>query len=205
MKQYPSIYTTPNYSESFVVFDKLDGSNIRAEWSRKRGFYKHGSRTQLLSTEQEILYPSIEMIEREYAPALASRFKKAGFESAVCFFEYYGPNSFAGSHNPTDKMELVLIDIAPYKKGILSPKEFLELAEGLKIPNILHKGKIGAQIIQDVRNGTFPGVTFEGIVCKGPYQQKLGHPVMFKVKSQAWLDKLKTICGDNEELYNKLV
>ena len=46
MKQYPSI---PGLKEleklkgrKIYVFDKIDGSNIRAEWNPKKGFYKFG-------------------------------------------------------------------------------------------------------------------------------------------------------------------
>lgn len=37
MKQYPSI-TTKFSKAKTIAFDKLDGSNIRAEWSDKKGF-----------------------------------------------------------------------------------------------------------------------------------------------------------------------
>ena len=37
-----------------------------------------------------------------------------------------------------------------------------------------------------------------------PKKKKSGKPVMFKVKTQAWLDKLKEECGENEGLFEKL-
>ena len=43
MKQYPTIPKTIQ-SIDIIAFDKLDGSNIRAEWNPKKGFYKFGSR-----------------------------------------------------------------------------------------------------------------------------------------------------------------
>jgi len=45
MKSYPSIPGKHTNGIPLTVFDKLDGSNIRAEWSKKRGFYKFGTRT----------------------------------------------------------------------------------------------------------------------------------------------------------------
>lgn len=49
MKDYPSI---PGSSKApqlpCIAFKKYDGSNIRAEWSKKRGWYKFGTRTQLI-------------------------------------------------------------------------------------------------------------------------------------------------------------
>lgn len=98
MKAYPSITTKIDFSKSYHLFDKLDGSNIRAEWNPKKGFYKFGSRTQLLTPDQSVLYPSINSFLEKYGDELSSRFTKAKYESAIAFFEWFGPNSFAGSH-----------------------------------------------------------------------------------------------------------
>lgn len=45
MKQYPTInYWNKGYfGESCYAFEKLDGSNIRAEWSKKQGWHKFGT------------------------------------------------------------------------------------------------------------------------------------------------------------------
>ena len=53
MKSYRSIPFANKIpeNETFYVFDKLDGSNIRAEWNPKKGFYKFGSRSQLLTPD----------------------------------------------------------------------------------------------------------------------------------------------------------
>jgi hypothetical protein len=44
MKQYPEIlhYSRGHFGEPVIAFEKLDGSNIRLEWQRKRGFFKFG-------------------------------------------------------------------------------------------------------------------------------------------------------------------
>jgi hypothetical protein len=47
-------------------------------------------------------------------------------------------------------------------------------------------------------------MTFEGVVCKGANDKKTKMPIMFKIKSQAWLDKLKEHCKEDEALFNKL-
>jgi predicted DNA-binding antitoxin AbrB/MazE fold protein len=205
MKAYPSITTRIDFSKLYHLFDKLDGSNIRAEWSPKQGFYKFGSRTQLLTTEQVALYPSIDAFQHKYGDELSSRFTKARFERAVCFFEWVGPNSFAGSHpDPVSEMRPVLIDIAVYKKGILPPEKFIDFTEGLEVPALLHVGKISEELFQSVRNSTLPGMSFEGVICKGEFSQRDGGPIMAKIKSNAWLDKLKTLCNGDEALYNRL-
>lgn len=45
MKQYPHIeYANKNLGDKIWAFNKYDGSNIRLEWSQKRGFYKFGTK-----------------------------------------------------------------------------------------------------------------------------------------------------------------
>lgn len=205
MKAYPSITTKIDFSKSYHLFDKLDGSNIRAEWSPKQGFYKFGSRTQLLTPDQTVLYPSIERFKEVYGDALSSRFSKARFERSVCFFEWFGPNSFAGSHpDPHSEMKPVLIDIDVYKKGIMPPEKFIDFTSGLEIPPLLHVGRVSEEMFQSVRTGELEGMTFEGVVGKGDFSQREGGPIMFKIKSNAWLDKLKTICNGDEALFQRL-
>lgn len=205
MKAYPSITTRIDFSQSYHLFDKLDGSNIRAEWSQRQGFYKFGSRTQLLTPEQEKLYPSIDSFLRRFNYKLTERFKKAKYERAVCFFEWLGPQSFAGSHpDHVENMYPILIDIAVYKKGIMPPEQFIEFTEGLDTPKLLHVGKISEELFQQIRRSELPGMTFEGVICKGPFSQREGGPIMAKIKSNAWLDKLKTLCNGDEALYNRL-
>lgn len=55
MKQYPSINGQISYEFPVYVWDKLDGSNIRAEWSKKNGFYKFGTRERLLDSTDKVL------------------------------------------------------------------------------------------------------------------------------------------------------
>lgn len=208
MKAYPSIYTKINFAKSYHLFDKLDGSNIRAEWSRKSGFYKYGSRTQLLTTEQTTLYPSIDAIN-EFINVdgilLSERLAKLKYESAVCFFEWHGPNSFAGNHpDSVDQMKVTLIDVAPYKKGILTPENFINNFEDFDIPPVVYRGKITEEIFQSIREGTLSGVTFEGVVGKEEGCTKDGRHETCKIKSHAWLNRLKTLCNGDEALYNRL-
>ena len=206
MKTYPSIPTKIDFSKSYHLFDKLDGSNIRAEWSQKAGFYKFGSRTQLLTPDQVSLYPSIDAIKSKYEQELSARFSKAKFENAVCFFEWVGPNSMFGSHPDTvSEMKPVLIDIAIYKRGMMPPEKFIDFTAGLEIPKLLHVGRVSEEMFQAVRNRTLPGMTFEGVIGKLKEIDKGScEPIMFKIKSNDWLDKLKTICNGDEALYNRL-
>ena len=209
MKAYPSI---PSHKEidlstqKFYLFDKLDGSNIRAEWSAKKGFSKFGSRTQLLTEDQGILFPAIEAFEKKYGEELDRRFRAQKIDRAVVFFEWVGPGSFAGSHIcEPGQMDAVVIDISVYKKGIMPPAEFIEFMVGLHTPKVLYHGFVTERVITEIRHRTLAFMTFEGVIGKGlEHDQKSGGPLMFKIKSYAWLDHLKTKCDGNEELFNRL-
>lgn len=206
MKTYPSITTKIDFSLSYHIFDKLDGSNIRAEWSPKQGFYKFGSRTQLLTPEQVPLFPSIEAFKAKYGDELSTRMSKVKMERAVCFFEWLGPKSSFGSHHDTvGDMNPVLIDIDVYKKGLMPPETFVDFTAGLEIPKLIHVGRVSEEMFQSVREGTLPGMSYEGVIGKMKLIDKGScEPTMFKIKSNAWLDQLKSLCNGDEALYNRL-
>ena len=75
MKTYPSIDRIIRNDIHIYSFDKLDGNNIRAEWTSKRGFYKFGSRTQLIDENTKPLGKSISIIRDKYEEDLAMVFK----------------------------------------------------------------------------------------------------------------------------------
>ena len=204
MKHYPSISHDILWDTNVVAFDKLDGSNIRAEWSKKRGtFYKFGSRRKLIDEKEPILGKSIPLIVSGFEKELNDVFMSKGYESAICFFEFFGKNSFAGQHKEDDHHDVALIDVAPYKKGILPPKEFIDLCGHLRIPEVLHVGPVDASFLSSVRDGSLENMTFEGVVCK--HLSKNGKLTeMFKVKNDAWFKRLKEICGDDEGKFNEL-
>lgn len=199
MKEYPSINARINRDIDIIAFNKLDGSNIRAEWSQKRGFYKFGSRKCIISEVDKHLGEAVKIIKAKYEKALDRIFRKANWQrDVVCFFEYYGANSFAGQH-VEEPHDVVLLDVWPFKYGIIPPREFVSLFEDLGIPTILYKGRITREFEQLVRNSTLPGMSFEGVVCKAgnPNRKKTSHPIMFKIKSLRWLDRLKVLDPDS--------
>lgn len=138
-----------------------------------------------------------------YGDELGKRFKDQRYELATAFMEFYGPSSFAGNHEP-ESHEVRVFDIHVHKKGILPPKDFLKLLEGLPIPNLLYHGVVGKEVVDQIYNSEMPGMTFEGGVAKGPFLQKCGGPVMFKLKSRAWLEKLRGFCRGDEKLFEML-
>lgn len=204
VKTYPSIAYAAESHLSIVAFDKLDGSNIRAEWTSKKGWHKFGTRNRLVDETDPIFGQAPGLVQEKYGESLAKRLRDAGIDRAMCFFELCGPSSFAGHHKLTEKMTVTLFDIAPFAQGILEPERFLKVAEGLDHAKVLYEGEVTPEFIESVRASTLPGMTFEGVVCKAKNDKKTKMPVMFKQKSRAWLNALDVYCGDNIQLRNTL-
>lgn len=205
MKQYLSISSIPAYGYYSYLFDKLDGSNIRAEWEKKKGLWKFGSRKRLLGTDQDYIQNSDNLIKEKYEEGLSHVFEKQRYQRVIAFFEFYGTNSFAGFHIK-EPHEVTLIDVNPYKSGITNPDEFIDLYGDLGIPNLIFKGKFNHLLEEQIRNNELVGITFEGVVGKIKTERKQSNPKMFKVKTYQWLNKLKKLCEENKNLnYNELL
>lgn len=204
MKEYPSISKDIRTDINIFAFDKLDGSNIRAEWSPKRGFYKFGTKTQMLGEDHPMFGGSIKLIRDTYEEGLAKVFQAEKYQSVVAFFEYYGANSFAGHHIDIER-KVTLIDVSPLRKSILEPSEFIDLYGHLGIPNVCYYGKANNEFVQQVRDGILSGMTFEGVICKAKSDTRDIRPIMFKIKNQAWLTKLKEHCKEDLKLFESLV
>lgn len=205
VKSYPSIQYATECCVPIVAFDKLDGSNVRAEWSRKKAWHKFGTRHRLVDDIDPVFGKVPSLIVAKFGDDLGKALTDAGYERATCFFEFWGPGSFAGMHDPKATQTVTLFDVAPFAKGILEPEQFLKLFGHLDVAKVLYHGEVTADFIESVRAGTLPGMTFEGVVCKGVNDKKTKMPIMFKQKSRAWLDKLREHCGNNHEQFNALI
>lgn len=195
MKLYPSIASSTGQSfREFdaYVFDKIDGSNLRFEWSRKRGWYKYGTRARLFDYTDEVFGEAIEAFNNILSDPVARVAKKQNWESCVAFAEFWGPQSFAGEHFHDDPKNLVLFDVSPHKVGILDPRKFLDLFGDLQIAKFLGKHRWTRGFVEQIRLNQFPGVTFEGVVGKAMDGRRL---IMSKAKTQIWLDKVKEKFG----------
>lgn len=203
MKSYPHIHREPQ-NVPIYAFDKLDGSNIRAEWTRKKGFWKFGSRKRLVGEDEAILGRAQGLILDKYGDDLTKVFRKQRWQKAVAFFELHGPNSFAGWHDENDEFDVTLFDIAEDNRGIMEPRAFLKVFGHLDHAPLLYSGNANQPFRDSVQSGELDGMTFEGVVCKGKHVSP-GLPLMFKLKNRAWIDKLKNRCGDDEKLFQELL
>lgn len=206
VKTYPSISYATDSHLPIIAFDKLDGSNIRAEWTSKKGWHKFGTRHRLLDESDPIFGKVPSLLRNGMAEDLSRALRGAGYDRAMCFFELWGEKSFAGMHDLNDPtLKLTLFDVAPFNQGILTPERFLELFGHLDTARVLYQGECTPEFIESVRAGTLEGMTFEGVVCKSANDKKTKMPIMFKQKSRAWLDKLHAYCGDNTDLLHALI
>src|SRR5262245_1579868 len=215
MKEYPSILSAgdllarsdEHLGRPCLAFDKLDGSNIRAEWDRKRGWHLFGSRRRLLDPAQPILGQAIQLVLDGYGDGLARLFRDDPAlgrpTQATAYFEFLGPHSFAGLHDPSDlgvpanePYRVVLIDVNVHRRGFVPAAEFVERFGHLGIPRVVHRGTLTEELIRDVRAGLFG--TPEGVICKGGE----GHGRwMAKVKTEAYLTRLKAFFQADWERY----
>jgi hypothetical protein len=209
MKQYPRIkeypHTAPQCKIPIYMFEKIDGSNLRVEWTQNK-WNKYGRRHGLLDDSHPLLKEKGCSLLQSAIKKLIPIFETQRWSKATAFFEFYGPNSFAGTHLETDKHKITLIDVFVHKKGFVLPKQFIELFEkNIEIAKCIYTGLFTRIIQQQITQGVFPGQTFEGVVCKSNSYITPGRPLMFKWKSLAWLKKLAIKCNGNTKMFKKLI
>ena len=189
MKTYPSIPRIKknlNPDKPLYTFAKIDGSNLRAEWQVKKGWTKFGTRTQLLDESNLIFGSAIPIFKFSLADPLEKIFFKR-WPSATVYFEFWGENSFAGSHDPKDIKKLTLFDVAPFKEGIMGPKDYQKYFGNLEIAPFLGIHTWDHIFLREVANSKLSGMSFEGVVGKCGTRHNLE---MYKVKSRAWREKV---------------
>jgi hypothetical protein len=122
------------------------------------------------------------------------------YKEITVFCEYFGENSFAGSHDLTQPMKLVMFDVLCQHKQakFLKPDEFISIfSDVVETPRVVYTGELTDAFISDVRKGAFD--VKEGVICKGiqPSGAFVGGVWQCKIKTQAYLDKLKHKFGDD--------
>jgi len=199
MKSYPSIQGGVRKGVPVYVFDKLDGSNVRVEWTKKAGFHKYGRRNGLLDDSNAVLKREVpDLIQEKYGELLEEIFLRQKWKKVTAFFEFHGPNSFAGYHED-EEHTVTLLDVAVLRQGFLEPRDFVKLFRYVDIPKILHQGNFTDDLAHQIAEGTLEGMTFEGVVAKGGFDRKAGRPLMFKWKNRAWLERLRGDCKNQAE------
>lgn len=197
MKQYPSIPGSRSrklpLGENCVGFYKYDGSNLRWEWNRKKGFYKHGTRHRLFGADEAPYNQAIDFFKSYMAKTIEDRIVQtySGITDFIIFTEFFGENSFAGSHILNEPKQLKLFDVWIPKKGLIPPKDFISLFTGTSwTAKPIYYGIFHEELILDVRNGLHldakPGSIHEGMVIKG-----IDGSWMAKIKTDALSTKAK--------------
>ncbi len=190
LKQYPSIpgRNQAPIGEKCIAFKKYDGSNLRFEYSRKKGWYKFGTRKRLFDKTDRAFGEAIELFQKTLAPGLEAVFKKhfSHVKSFLVFAEYFGAKSFAGKHLLADPKELVIIDIVRDRSGFFDPEDFLKYFGHLKVAEVVYEGRLTQDFTQDVFDGKYD--VGEGVVCKGGIRHKLWR---CKIKTKAYRERLK--------------
>lgn len=195
MKSYNSIeYYGEHYDLPIFAFNKEDGSNLRFEFSQKRGFYKFGTRNTMIDSNSTPFGFAIDLFMDKYNKSLSEIFKSKTYRnylSFVVFAELTGTKSEYGQHDfENDIFDLTMFDISVYKKGLLPPKQFIDDFKDVGIVDVVYQGNLNKSFIQDVKNNKF-GLK-EGVVCKGLIPNKKEHNLYYcKIKTNEWLENLK--------------
>ena len=198
MNTYPSIPDSKKapIGQRCVAFYKYDGSNMRWEWSKKRGFHKFGTRTRLFDETDQVFGEGVPLFMDTMAQPIQERVLDvygSKLERFTAFGEFLGKNSFAGSHIKDDEKYLKLFDVTVFKKGFIDPKLFVQMfGEFDFTAEEVYRGPLTEGFINSVRNsgpGQLPGYDLnEGVIVKGGEGHKLW---MTKIKTYAYLAKLK--------------
>jgi len=203
MKHYQSIphaRKSPCMNRKCYGFVKYDGSNLRFEWSSKRGWYKFGTRKLLFDRTSAQFGSAIDLFLNKYGSPLEQIFRThkglRNTQQAIVFCEWFGSKSFAGWHEPGDPKTIVLFDVNIHKKGMLGPKEFLDTFGHLEVAECLWTGHVDETLLEDVRLGLMDVASKyairtaipEGLVFKSGNKHDLW---MAKAKTQMWFDELK--------------
>lgn len=193
-----------------IAFEKYDGTNIHWVWKPDNGFVAFGTRRDqfdmspngIREFEQAHLELSYETLFSSFDPdeKLKHLFQTnslyKGVKEIIVFTEYFGPNSFTGSHRKGDPMQSIIIDVQI--DGVMVPPELFYDAfnKHCNIARIVFEGKFTGQLFIDVRKGKYD--VKEGVVVKGMAE---GQVYMAKIKTEAYLEKLKSEFKDNWKEY----
>jgi len=201
MKHYPEIeYFGDYWGLPIVAFEKLDGSNLRFEYSHKRGFYKFGTRNIMIDRSSTPFGFTIDLFLNKYSEKLTEIFKSKDYRNSlsfVCFAELHGEKSAFGQHEfGNDVFDVTLFDISEYKRGLIPPRKFVKDFKDCGIPKIIYEGNLNREFVQQVKQNQF-GLK-EGVVCKGliPHRKPPHDLYYCKIKTDDWFQRLRAYKPD---------
>jgi len=189
MQQYPSIQGSAKapLNKQCIAFYKYDGSNLRWEWNPKTGWDKFGTRKHLFDASDLQFNQAIPIFLDTMADEILYHTKQIvkNPHRITAFTEFFGPNSFAGSHVQEDPKELRLFDVFLFKKGFVPPKQFVQVYGSMdQAAEIVYEGSLNKKFIDDIRTGKGGYDVFEGVICKGS-------DFMVKIKTDKYFERLR--------------
>jgi hypothetical protein len=165
---------------------------------------------------------AVTIFKAKYAPQLEEFFHRDKLtrneREVIVFGEYFGPKSYAGTHQVDDVKNVVIFDVMVGHKNrrFYKPFDFIDTFQSLvEIPPVLYTGNLTDQFISDVRNGAYTAEfhrltdnkfpLFEGVICKGTANTGAfaGNMWQCKIKTQEYLDSLKNKFGNDWEKYGE--
>ena len=208
MRSYDSIdYYGDHWGIEGIAFDKLDGSNIRIEYSKRRGFTKFGTRNSMfeIGDKSNPFAVAGQMFLDKYEGGLREVFKTKTYreeQTLTCFAELVGKESSFGRHNFEDPtLDIVLFDIFVYKRNFVPPKQFVKDFQHLGIPRIVYEGNLNKELITDVKSNAFN--LSEGVIFKSKQSiNARGDFYYCKIKTDEWFNRLRN--ADEKAYYNEL-
>jgi len=210
MLHYPKIPDTRGCPGGrCLAFEKYDGTNLYWAWDREFGWHRFGTRRdefalspvgiERFTQAHAHLRESVEVFRSCLADGieklLTDREAFRAFDRFKAFTEFFGPNSFAGLHKADDPKQLVLFDVWAEPFGMIGPEQFVAEFGHPASARVVYRGKLTGKFAEDVRQGKY-GVQ-EGVVCKGGSGGD--NLWMAKIKTYAYLDKLKAAFADRWE------
>ena len=200
MQEYPSILKTTMPQGDLYTFDKLDGANLRFEYSKQAGFYKFGSRTRLFDETDQVLGGAVALFRDGLERELVRIAQRGHWDRAVIFCEYWGPDTLGGINSGIVANRLTPFDVWLPDTGMLEPRLFVKRFGSLG-PRFYGIQVWNREFLDEVLRGEFDGA-FEGVVGKritrkptkkrrGPKLGEKSNWAGYKAKTQRWIDAIR--------------
>jgi hypothetical protein len=206
---YPKIPDSKNVPlAKCVAFEKYDGTNLHWIWEPELGWYAFGTRRDRFDlddrgiAEFNAVHPGLEaataLFFQDFARSLEAIFRVNPLyrcPEITVFTEFFGTNSFAGTHEPDDPKQLILLDVQT-DMSMVDPQQFVRDFSTVKIARVIYSGKLTGKFIHDIRASKYD--VAEGVVCKGSNASGVW---MAKIKTDAYMKRLQQAFKDNWRNY----